>query len=207
MKNELTKALDYDGLAEAEKLTGNSYKEDANVVWLGMGLMHRQQEEKDALLFLNRDTNSNKQTISEFFDILKDIGFVEVLKLPIPGTEDHFHVFWKSGLLIRLDTWNNRCVNGGDVYFNYQGNRSDLHHASNGLVAGTDDVWGGYRDIREGFRNFLDIPGKFLAPWVKKPFLWLLHYQDTKVEGYSYEKINAERIDMLPAYVREDLGI
>jgi len=60
-------------------------------------------------------------------------------------------------------------------------------------------------DCREALKyniEQLELNGSFVKPWVERPFLWLLHYMDTKVEGYRYEKINAERIAMLPEEVR-----
>jgi hypothetical protein len=32
--------------------------------------------------------------------------------------------------------------------------------------------------------------------------MWLLHYMDTKVKGYDYKAITADRIAMLPEDVR-----
>lgn len=45
--------------------------------------------------------------------------------------------------------------------------------------------------------------GKFLQKWKKQPFMWLLHHGDTKDDNYDHEKITAERIAMLPDYVRD----
>lgn len=209
MNEDLQQALRYDGLADAERLTGKSYKEDESLVWLGMALMQKQNETKNALLFLNRDTISNRQTIPEFFEILADMGFREILKLAIEGTQDHFHVFWKSGLLITLDTFHG-SINGGTCYFNFRGPRNAIH-GSNGWVKNTErgPVWKGDTDIREGLRHKLDTMsevGELLETWVSKPFLWLLHYRDTKTEGYDHESITSERIAMLPEYVRKAIA-
>lgn len=70
-------------------------------------------------------------------------------------------------------------------------------------------VWVGDHDCREALKmNVTNLihNGVFLAKWKKSPFLWLLHYMDTKTEGYDYEKINAERIAMLPEYVRNAIN-
>jgi len=110
MKTELQEALEYDAIAEAEKLMGESYKDNDAVTLLGMHLMHKQREKKDALLFLNQDTNATRQTIPEFFTILESMGFTKVLEVGI------LHVFWKPGLLLKLDTFYER-VNSGSCYF------------------------------------------------------------------------------------------
>jgi hypothetical protein len=206
MNPDLAQALAYDPISDAEKRMGKSYKEDDSVTWLAMALMQDQRKTTDALIFLNRDTNSMRQTIPEFFDILADMGFREVLKLAIEGTSDHFHVFWKPGLLLRLDTYMGRSVNSGTCYFNYRGPR-DAINGSNGWIQDTEHgpAWSGDTDIREGLRHKLDTmaeAGELLEDWIKQPFLWLLHYMDTKVEGYDHKAITAERIAMLPEDVR-----
>ncbi len=205
MDKDLEQALSYDPIADAEKRTGRSYKKDVSVAMQGWALMQAQRETKDALLFLNRDTNSTRQTIPEFLGILVEMGFREVLKLPIADTPDHFYVFWKPGLLVKLDTYMGRSVNGGDCYFNYRGPRGAIR-GSNGPVPGAEPmVWYGDMDIREGLRHKLDTmaeAGELLEEWISQPLLWLLHYMDTKTEGYDYKAITAERIAMLPEDVR-----
>jgi hypothetical protein len=66
-------------------------------------------------------------------------------------------------------------------------------------------VWSGYFDGREAVRyhlGLMETNGDFLPTWEFKPFIWFLHYADTKVPGYDYEQINKERIAMLPEHVR-----
>lgn len=67
-------------------------------------------------------------------------------------------------------------------------------------------VWSGNHDCREAVKlkitNMIN-KGVFLPKWKEQPFLWLLHYMDTKTKGYDYKKINEERIAMLPQYVRD----
>jgi hypothetical protein len=67
-------------------------------------------------------------------------------------------------------------------------------------------VWVGDHDCREAVKmnitNMID-NGTFLTKWKERPFMWLLHYMDTKVEGYDYKQIIEDRIAMLPDHVRE----
>jgi hypothetical protein len=61
-------------------------------------------------------------------------------------------------------------------------------------------------DCRVGVKfqiNELERTGTFLSPWLKRSHLWLLHHDDTAASRYDYQKINEERIDMLPSFVRE----
>ena len=53
----------------------------------------------------------------------------------------------------------------------------------------------------------MEAAGEFLPTWIKPSFLWLLHYMDTKKEGYSYDAINAERIAMLPPHVQSAIKV
>jgi hypothetical protein len=60
-------------------------------------------------------------------------------------------------------------------------------------------------DCREAIRYYLGKmreTGTFLPVWENRPFLWLLHYMDTKDEGYDYKAITASRIAQLPEHVR-----
>jgi len=62
----------------------------------------------------------------------------------------------------------------------------------------------GSLDCREGLlfhiKNMLEY-GEFLQTWIERPFLWLLHHMDTKNPNYDYNKINKERISLLPKEV------
>lgn len=114
MSKNLDELLNYDGLHEAEKLTGNSYKEDDSTSALG--------------------------------------------------------------LLLSIQ--------------------------NNGVMVG-------HIDGREGFAYFLENArknGKFLAKWVERPFLWLLTYDEPKVEGYDYNAINAARFAQFPQHVQDAMG-
>ena len=70
-------------------------------------------------------------------------------------------------------------------------------------------IYYGYHDCREAIKfniSQLNKNGKFLKKWVKSPFLWILHYMDTKEEGYDHEKITSERFNKLPKYVIDSIN-
>ena len=210
MNKQLEDALAYDPIAEAEKLTGlDSRKSDA-VAWLGMSLMHKQREEKNALLFLNRDTNSWAQSLEEWTSVIVEMGFEEILCDEIPGTQDKLRIYWRKadGVLLVTDSYNGKSANSATAYFNYRGPRDAMHQTSNGFAKEVDgvEVWEGSRDAREGLRHALDSmaeAGQLLPVWVKRPFLWLLHYNDTKPKDYDHKAITEERIARLPEDVRK----
>jgi hypothetical protein len=70
-------------------------------------------------------------------------------------------------------------------------------------------VWAGYYDGREGLLTHLKQlreHGHFLANWFHQPFLWLLNYEEPKVEGYDYKAINMLKYVVLPARVQQAIG-
>jgi hypothetical protein len=210
MNTQLEEALAYDPIAEAEKITGLDARKHNAVAWLGMSLMHKQREEKNALLFLNRDTNSWAQSLEEWTAVIVEMGFEEILCDEIPDTQDKLRIYWRKadGVLLVTDSYNGKSVNSATACFNYRGPRDAMHKTSNGFVKEVDgvEVWAGSRDAREGLRYALDAmtkAGQLLPVWVKRPWLWLLHYNYTKVEGYDYKAITEERISRLPEDVRK----
>lgn len=67
-------------------------------------------------------------------------------------------------------------------------------------------IWSGHHDCREALKfniNRLSENGTFVKKWKEQPFLWLLHHEDSKREGYDYKAINEEKIKMLPEDVQE----
>jgi len=65
-------------------------------------------------------------------------------------------------------------------------------------------IWSGHHDCREAIKfniNQLLENGKFVNKWQEPPFLWLLNYMDTKVDGYDYKEITKERLNKLPKYI------
>ena len=206
-RSSLEQALSFDMLAEAEKITGRSYKDDDSTTWLGMALGMHNGVEKRALLEANNDTHSS-QPLAEWIAVVKSMGFHLLHEQEVPGTADKFRMWWKPGLLLVSDSYRgDKVVNGAKVYFNYRGPRGSMYRCSSGWAGEQDgvDVWEGSYDAREGLRFALErmeAAGEFLPVWVKAPFLWLLHYADSKAEGYDYKAINAQRIALLPEEVR-----
>lgn len=74
---------------------------------------------------------------------------------------------------------------------------------------GDDRVFVGDYDIREAFAyrlNRMKETGTFAKQWPQSDFLWLLHWMDTKAEGYDYKAITAERLAMLPEHVQKAIA-
>jgi hypothetical protein len=212
LTQDVDEALHFDALSEIEKVTGKSYKEDESLVWASMALMHEQAKTKDALLHLTDDTNSWSQNLQEWMACVERIGFKLVLCDDIPGTEDKFRIWWhEDGILLAADSyWGEKSVNGAKCWYNAMGSRSGLDGDS-GFACEKDgeDVWEGGKDAREGLRHHMKKVQEnavFLKKWVKQPFLWLLHYKDTKAKDYDYKAISAERISRLPKHIQEAIA-
>jgi hypothetical protein len=213
----LRELLSRDPLAIAEDLTGKSYKEDDQAMRLGVALAFTHGAAKREALQATRDTHHGT-ALQEYLEIVHEEGFRECLALPFKGTgwgdscDETFYVFWHpDGVLLKFDTFNGDRVNGGDFLYNRVPNKpgwpSHQIISSGGFYELPDKtmVWIGGHDCREALRlnlRGLRENGRLLSPWVKRPFLWLLHYMDTKDPAYNYKAITEARIAMLPDDVR-----
>lgn len=212
----MEKLLSYDALAEAEKDTGSSYKESEFTQHIGfLNHLEHVQKKEEALVEADDTVFSNK--LSRYLRIVKDIGFDLALEFPFVGRpsgsesvyDERMFVFWRDGILLVFDTYLEDSVNGGKFYYNWIPNdyKEGYKYTSSGGYYGEDPMfWAGDHDCREALRfhiRRLDENGKILPVWEKRPFLWLLNYMDTKDDKYDYEKINRDRIAMLPKEIQK----
>jgi hypothetical protein len=124
---QINKVLNFDPLAEAEKLTGKSYKENEGVSALGF-LMHMDHNvRKQEMLEAMHDT-SFRTNLVNYLVIIQQEGFVKALELPIvydrhgPATNERQYYFYhpQDGILLVFNTFNNSTtVNGGKFYYNW----------------------------------------------------------------------------------------
>lgn len=210
MKDELSQALSFDPIAEAEHQTGISYKHSEVVTMIGMAIGMEHNQKKDALLFLNDDTRF-RQTFVEFCECVERMGFTKVSAerfIGSGGRAEDYLIFWHpDGVLLTAESYGPDAVNSSKAYFNYCGPREALDRCSNGWICDINGerVWDASYDAREGLRHVLDkcrAQGKILPKWRKSPFLWICTYMDTKAEGYSHIAITNKRIASLPENVR-----
>ncbi len=223
--SEIKKVLTTDSLRDAEVITGKSYKEDKTTESIGFMLhMENSQKKREMLESLGDTTFSNE--LHHYLGILGGFGFEVVLKEPFINEDkitEHLFVLWHDeySILLTFDThtWSNSdgsftknggtvpppSVNGGDFYYNIKFNADVKRHdftSSGGMR--DNDIWVGNHDCREAVKFHISQMadnGTFQKQWVERPFLWLLHYMDRKVEGYDSDKNNAERIAKLPQRV------
>lgn len=212
----ITRLLSYDPLADAEDVTGLSYKEDPVTQSLGFGLHLMHAQHKAAALQETHDSWFN-MPLAETLDLHADLGFSEVLTVPFVDADDTpetYHVLWhEDGLLATVESYQTTGRNNSKLYYNFEF-RGDIEDRFGYTSSGSFHresydagrfVWVGNHDTREGLRSTIErfrTAGDFLSTWVERPFLWLLTYADSKVDGYDYEQINGDRINQLPEHVR-----
>ena len=210
VRHLIRKALDRDGLAEAEKTTGQRWNDNPAVTALGM-LNHMEiAKQRDELLMLTDDSTFSN-TLERYLDVIGKEGFEQVLCVPFAGrqTSENLFIYWhpRDGILLRFDTYGGDHINGGHFYYNIWLDPKAYNARSSGqfVTEPRDDgkrLWVGDHDCREAIRfniQTLRNHGEFIPKWQKRPFLWLLHYMDNEKHGI----VNERRIAMLPQHVRD----
>lgn len=215
MSDDLQRLLAIDPLAEAEKITGHSYKDDESTMRLGFGLGQIHGDAKREALIARDDTHF----MSDWFDtmrIFSDLGFSIVHQHTFDGgyeghREERFVVLWRpDGVLAKAESYG-AGRNTADIYYNWRPNEGVDHwgltssggYHRESYDAG-DTVWIGHHDVREAVRHTLaalEENGSFVTPWIQRPFLWLLDYCRSKVPNCDYAAINESVIALLPEHV------
>lgn len=233
INDAIERALKRNGLREAEELTGESYKESKRTESLGFALHVDASEQQEAILSFAGDLYWG-MPFDRFLLSVHKGGFEEVLNLPFEGehkdrtSSETFKVFWHpDGLLLVCDSYEGlleeQVINKGDVYYNWEPNPDTppfQYTATGGFTE--DGIWiGNHHYIAMLYRmQNLRKHGEFVLPWVKRPFFWLTHWmdercipvpkpstaEDWKKNSKWRDELTEQRIQMLPAHVKEALG-
>lgn len=216
--NKIDELFGIDPIYLVEKVTGTSASSN---IELALGLQLMKNDLLSKALEEAGDVDSFRQDLSQYISTLERGGFKQGLVMDVPRTRDKFYIYWRDGIIIAFDSYrDNTVVNGGSMYLNYQFDRNSedgwgaLSGCSHGPLRGkveegdiiTRQV---SKDCRQGLFNTLNkmqTGGTILPTWKQSPFLWFLHYMDTKVDGYDYNEINRERISLLPKEVQLVIG-
>lgn len=232
-KELLDRSLAFDALADAEKITGESYKTDKRTEMLGLGMFFLNNQLKEAMLLEAGDTpfscEFNKQlaiALHEGFKVVLHDTFISNHKGDngIPYNETYMILWNPEGFLMTLESYRETSRNTAKLLYNL-----DLkeHVANKGTTSGITSsgsfvfdtskatkenrygentyIWSGDHDAREGFRRTLGIlrSANPLPIWKNAPFLWLVNYAESNVDGYDYNAITNERIARLPQDVQD----
>lgn len=148
-KNEINEALDFDGLHEAEKLTGKSYKEDDGTSTLGLfaTLLNNQMKNK---MLSSLDDTIFSETEEEYLRKVTDFGFEVLLKETFMSktyfedeepVEERFYIMFhrKYSILLTWDTFRGHR-NGGNFYYNWSAKNNKVRgRLSSGHYIGRKD--------------------------------------------------------------------
>lgn len=206
--------LEYDPIAEAEKLAGIGLRDD--LMSLGLTIAHNRN--KQTILKELGDTCFSN-TMVDAIRIVEAQGFQLLLTIPFtgkgfgdePDTPEEYRIYWNPELsaLLTMESYLTKSLNMGKMYFAWEANPGETYHprASGRWYDGK--VFVGDIDIREAFvykLNRMKDAGTFHTQWPETGWLWLLHWMDVKTEGYDSDAIIAERMAQLPEYVRQAMA-
>jgi len=229
-ENRILELLKTDGLSEAEKITGESYKNDKLTEMIGFGIMMRTGEELRELLTAQDDTLSSNKT-PDYLRKITDFGFVKIFEEPFIYIADYgqreeyketHYIFFHYGLsiLLSFDTFfNGTSINSGNFYYNWKplGEKNWSYTSSGGYVfeeGKNTGIWSGNHDCREALKTNikqLSDHGEFLKEWKDCPLHWLTNFSDHKSGGISmdftpyYEKTK-RIISTFPDEVKKAIG-
>lgn len=221
----LDELLRFDGIAEAEKITGQSYKEDEGTMGLGFLLLQAASERKREVLAAAKDSHYGI-TFTDYVDLFKQDGFEVVREKKFAGSdgiEETHVILWKAneGILATAESYRANTLNSSNVHYNVEFDADKVETgevepwdliSSGGFNKEAYDegkrVWIGHHDGREGIRYKLArlrSAGTFQPVWTERPYLSLLTYQDWRTISTNFKDADALRdkiIADLPESVR-----
>jgi hypothetical protein len=203
----LENLLSVDPLGVAETLTGKSYKDDAGTMSLGFFLAGQHNASKLEALAAAGDTRHGI-TYDEFERLVLEHGFESILKENFKS--EVYQIFWHpEGLLLASESFHRTTLNTAKVYYNWKPYDREIGYRVISSGHYTENlVWSGDHDAREGLFFNLDRlreNGSFLPVWEERPWLWLLNYTDSKVDGYDHEAITASKIARFPEDIQASI--
>lgn len=203
-RKDLKKLLDLDPIKLADDVTGDREQSDAlgfAISFIRGRMIKKEMKDRNDTYYGIPLTDFRRIMIETGFELIYEEEFVAK---GYDGEEDRDIqlIYWKDdeALLLSVDSyWNQKSINSGRIYYNWASDILNMNEIyaygliSSGHFVKTDPpIWSGQYDIREALNYHLEnlrTYGHFLSPWVETPYLWLLHYMDSKVNGYSVEEI------------------
>lgn len=210
----LAKVMEFDPLARAEEISGERAEDGTIGFSTALFMVHAKSSCMRSLLSERGDVWDG-MPLDEYLRFIESYGFERLLVDSFESryaSEKFFVYAHRDGLLLAFDTFMARQVNGGNIYYCWKPTREEgfYHLTSSGrFIAPEYEVWAGYHDAREAVifnMERLRENGRFITPWPNRPFLWLLHYQESKARDYDRTAINEERISRFPQWARDMVG-
>ena len=165
-KEYIDQLLSFDALSQAEKITGESYKEDELTSSLGM-LMHIQNGERKRQLLAEAGDTHWGSKFHEAVAIALDLGFELVYEQSLidtkhyPEKQDltHWQAYWRDGILLVLESFHG-SLNTAKIYFNWRNNSGETTWLPWDL--GLSGGWNRHTPRGEGVSIDEEVPGD---PW------------------------------------------
>lgn len=215
---EVRALLHRDGLAEAEKITGKSYKEDPVTMHIGfighLGLV----ESREAALIAINDTY-NAQSLEEHLAVFFDLGFEIVYQEPFYessyGYNETMYILWNAskGVLGYVESYSENRVNHSKIYYNVQlPDRDVINWLYTSSHSGINDdlVLCGDHDTREGLRvaiDGLEKMGTFMTMWTRRPWYRFVNYMEWKIPNVDAAQLTENRMNKLPQEVQVAINV
>ena len=119
-EQEIKQALEFDALAQAEKITGKSYKDDKETGSLGF-MMHIEHVQKKNMLMEETGDTKFSETEQDYLQKVESFGFETVLLIPFTtkdGRDEHFYIMWHEeySILLKWDTYQGDRNSGKFLY-------------------------------------------------------------------------------------------
>lgn len=212
----LSALLERDPLHEASQLTGLRSSEDDTTAMLGFILAMDHGSKVERALRARGDSDYGMSR-EDFQALAESLGFRELLRVPFMSpsskVEEVMVVMWRSGVLLRFDTFKwpgdpHHNVNTADMYYDLRipralweaGMPSGSMHSGGGHDSDADYVWwSGNHDVRVAFKHKFNLVKAYAQdPWKKAPYYSLSHHGDeNRGAPGAYKKIAEDRLSLL----------
>jgi hypothetical protein len=165
LKETVKKLQHLDPIALAEDATGESYKENENVGFLGLALQMEKSALMNQIMDITDDTKFSEET-SEYLRKVQDFGFEIVFKEDFvsDNIDEQLYMLWHKdySILLVFDTYHGHR-NGGHIYYNWSPNPD----ASKNITSS-----GGYRSFYMDLSTMTEKPNPKKEPRWKNGQKW-----------------------------------
>lgn len=220
--SEIDALLNLDPLLEAEKMTGASYKDDADTLSLGLLLQMQKGKAVREEMGLRDDTHYGS-SFADALRLMDEMGFSIIHEHTFTpkawgSTEqrtERFVILWREGVLAVINSYGTQ-VNSFSIYYNWRCDTTDkmYEYTSSGCLNSEaydrgEYIWIGHHDARVGLKHILsrlEDKGTLLTTWVERPFLWFVDYAQERVDGYDHKKITEQILSTFPEEIIAAIG-
>lgn len=179
-----------DPISLAEQVVGESIRHPLTQI-VAMDIATKIGDSLEAAFREGQDTYLG-MPYSDALNVADRLGFEEPTVFPF-GLEEHYTVIpHRDGLLLAIETYRGTRVARMSLYYNW-------------LPRGTSPVRSVDLSITGGMIAMIGLlsrNGRFLSPWVSRPFVHLTHRNDT-TDPVARAMLTALRVVSLPHWAKE----